>query len=337
MYGDGSAAEPSEAEAVFETMLEEWSRQQGDTGRFESSTLIFREQAVRRFAAFAAAYPWQWSPGHVDGWIDDLMERRRAQLTVRGYRTALRLFCDYLTSPHNRWLTECASRFGRVPAQVVPDGEEARLAGYRGDPARRPMTRKEVQLFLDHADDQVEVALSRGHKGALARYRDAAVFKVIYAWGLRCSEASGLDVLDFHPHADTPELGRFGSLSVRSGRRIRGLPPPRRTVVSLMPWAVEAVEDYLGHVRPRYRGNHQHALWLTERGGRLRTREIEERFAAYRDALDLDKALTPHCMRSAYMAHLLEDGADLTYVQEQVGHRFATTTATCARSAEETA
>jgi integrase/recombinase XerC len=80
-----------------------------------------------------------------------------------------------------------------------------------------------------------------------------------------------------------------------------------------------------------------HALWLTEPGSRLRTREIEARFAAYQDALNLDKALTRHCMRSAYMAHLLEDGADLAFVQEQVGHRFAATTATCVRSAEGTA
>ncbi|WP_338324699.1 tyrosine-type recombinase/integrase [Nonomuraea polychroma] len=123
---------------------------------------------------------------------------------------------------------------------------------------------------------------------------------------------------------------------MRSGRLIRGLAPQRRTVVSLMPWAVEAVQDYLNHVRPRYRGNHQHALWLTERGSRMGTREIEDRFAVYRDALGLDKALTPHCMRSAYMAHLLQDGADLAFVQEQVGHRFAATTATCVRAAEGT-
>jgi integrase/recombinase XerC len=72
---------------------------------------------------------------------------------------------------------------------------------------------------------------------------------------------------------------------------------------------------------------------MTERGGRLGTREIGARFAAYRDALNLDKALTPHCMRGAYMAHLLEDGADLAFVQEQVGHRFPATTTTCVRSA----
>ncbi|WP_240776882.1 tyrosine-type recombinase/integrase [Nonomuraea basaltis] len=156
-----------------------------------------------------------------------------------------------------------------------------------------------------------------------ARYRDVTVFKVVYAWGLRGSEASGLDVTDFHSHADAPELGRFGSLYVRASGRTRGQPPRRRTILSVMPWAVEAVQAYLADVRPRYRAGHRPALWLTERGGRLRAREIEQRFATYRDALGLDGALTPLCMRNAYMAHLVEDGADPAFVQEQVGHRCA--------------
>ncbi|NBE96770.1 site-specific integrase [Nonomuraea sp. KC401] len=338
MYGYGSATGPSEEAVVFDSMLEGWSRQQAGARRLQPPTIAFREQAVRRFATFAAAYPWQWSSEHVGRWIAHLVERRRAQSTVRRYQSALRLFCDYVTSPRHGWPVECEARFGRAPAQVFNDwSANTNLTGYRGDPARRPMTREEVQLFLDHADDQVEVALRHGRKGALARYRDATVFKVLYAWGLRCSEASGLDVYDFVPHAGVPELGRFGSLDIRAGRRIGGLPPQRRTVVSLMPWAVEAVQDYLHHIRPRYRGNDQDALWLTERGSRLGIREIEDRFAAYRDALDLDRALTPHCMRTAYMAHLLEDGSDLAFVQKQVGHSFAVTTAACVRTVGGTA
>ncbi|WP_188192183.1 tyrosine-type recombinase/integrase [Nonomuraea sp. SYSU D8015] len=320
-------------DALFEAMLDGWARQQRGAGRSQPSTIDFREHVVRRFARFAGAPPWQWSPEHVDKWISHLTgELRRAQSTVRSYQAALRLFCDYVAAPHSGWRAQCEARFGRAPEQVCPDADaDGRLAGYHGDPGRRPMTREEVQRFLDYADDQVEAALRQGHKGALARYRDATLFKVVYAWGLRGSEASALDVTDFHPHPEAPDLGRFGSLYIRSGRRVRDLPPRRRTVVSVMPWAVEAVKDYLAEVRPRYRSSLRPAMWPTERGGRVRTREIEDRFAAYRDALGLDRALTPHCMRSAYMAHLLADGASLAFVQEQVGHRFAVTTANCVR------
>ncbi|GAA2412992.1 hypothetical protein GCM10010404_83670 [Nonomuraea africana] len=296
---------------VFDAMLEGWLWQQRSTGRFQASTLVFREQIVRRFARFTGAYPWQWSPEHVDRWgIHLTVELRRAQSTVRGYQAALRFFCGYVIESRSGWPALCQARFGRAPEQVCHEwNTDAHLVDYHGDPGRRPMTREEIQRFLDHADGQVDVALRRGHKGALACYRDATVFKVLYAWGLRCSEASALDVTDFHPHEGAPELDRFGSLYVRAGKRAKGLPPRRRTVVSVMPWAVEAVQDYLVHIRPRFRAAHQPALWPTERRGRLGTKEIEGRFAAYRDALGLDKALTPHCLRSAYTVHVLEDGA----------------------------
>src|SRR5207247_1833058 len=80
------------------------------------------------------------------------------------------------------------------------------------------------------------------------------------------------------------------------GKASRGSPPRRRTVCTVMPWAAEAVQDYVVNIRPRYGFAGRPALWLTERGGRLRPRQIEERFAAYRDALKLPAELVPHCL-----------------------------------------
>ena len=94
-----------------------------------------------------------------------------------------------------------------------------------------------------------------------------------------------------------------------------------------MPWAVEAVQEYLAEVRPAYGASATSALWLTERGGRISTRHINERFAAYRDALGLPVELTPHCLRHSYVSHLVEDGVDPLFVQQQVGHSWASTTA----------
>jgi site-specific recombinase XerD len=94
-----------------------------------------------------------------------------------------------------------------------------------------------------------------------------------------------------------------------------------------MPWAAEAVGDYVANVRPRYGFPDRPALWLTERGGRLRPRQIEERFAAYRDALRLPSELVPHCLRHSHVTHQIEDGVDPAFVQRQVGHRYQSTTA----------
>jgi integrase/recombinase XerC len=316
--------------AVFDAMLEGWARQQIGGQRLQEKTVRSRRNLVLRFGEFAGAYPWQWSAAHVDEWMTYLTaELKRAQSTIRGYQTVLRLFCDYVTSPHYQWPAECEKRFGTHPVQICHEWNTvAHLVDYEGDPERRPMTREEIQLFLDYADDQVDRAVRAGRKGALAAYRDATVFKVIYGWGLRCTETSKLDTVDFHRNPKAPELGRLGSLQVRWGKATKGSPPRRRTVLSVMPWAVEAVEDYMTNVRARYgQAELKNALWLTERGGRLQSREIEERFAAYRDALGLDRVLVPHCLRHSHVTHQIEDGADPVFVQNQVGHRYASTTA----------
>lgn len=316
-------------DAVFEAMLEGWARQQRGGRRLKKDTIQGRQQVVRRFMEAVNEYPWTWTPGHVDEWMTYLVaEKERAKETIRGHQGALRMFCDYITSPYYEWPGQCEARFGAHPVQVCHEWNTvAHLADCEGRPERRPMTRDEIQCFLDHADEQVDRAERLGRKGALAAYRDATVFKAIYGWGLRCNEASRLDTCDFYRSPKAPELGRFGKLQVRYGKASRGSPPRRRTVLSVMPWAVEAVEDYVVNIRPRYRASSGPALWLTERGGRLKPREIEDRFAQYRDELGLEKALTPHCLRHSHVTHQIEDGADPLFVQEQVGHRFASTTA----------
>ncbi|MDR3034375.1 MAG: hypothetical protein LBV78_14895, partial [Kitasatospora sp.] len=85
------------------------------------------------------------------------------------------------------------------------------------------------------------------------------------------------------------------------GKAVRGQPPRRRNVPSVMGWAVEAVADYTENIRPRFGCEGHPALWVTERGGRLRPAEINARFVAYRDALGLPEALTPHSLRHSWV------------------------------------
>ena len=64
-----------------------------------------------------------------------------------------------------------------------------------------------------------------------------------------------------------------------------------------MGWAVEAVADYVENIRPRFGCDDHPAVWVTERGGRVKPAEINARFGAYRDALGLPKELSPHSLR----------------------------------------
>jgi site-specific recombinase XerD len=238
------------------------------------------------------------------------------------------MFMGYVCDARYGWVAECEGRFGDHPTQICHEWNTAdHVADYEGGPGRRPFTRVELQAFFDHADGVVVTAQQRGRKGGLAAWRDSVLFKVTYAWGLRRREVSMLDTTDFSANAAAPELGRFGMLAVRYGKALRGSPPRRRNVATVMPWAVEALTEYLTEVRPAYQPGARAALWLTERSSRISVRHMNERFAAYRDDLGLPAELSPHCLRHAYVSHLVEDGVDPLFVQQQVGHSHAATTA----------
>jgi site-specific recombinase XerD len=137
-----------------------------------------------------------------------------------------------------------------------------------------------------------------------------------------------LDVADFTANPAAPGLGRLGVCQVRYGKAMRGSPPRRRAVATVMPWAAEALAQYLADVRPRFGCGSHPALWLTERKGRISPRQIDDRFAAWRAAASLPRELSVHCLRHSYISHLIEDGADPLFVQFQAGHSWASTTAT---------
>jgi integrase/recombinase XerC len=317
-------------DAMFEAMLSGWRAQQVARGLREDS-IGARERLMRRFGEFAGEYPWRWEPGHVDEWSLALTaEHHLAPSTIRSYQCSLRQFNSYLCDSRYGWVDACQREFGRGvhPVPVVHEWNTIpHLNDYEGDPEARPFTREELQRFLDYADEQVDRAVAAKRKGALAAYRDATLFKVLYGWGLRRTEASKLDAPDFGRNPAAPEFGRYGMLNVRYGKAKRGQPPRRRNVASVMAWAVDAVRDYAENIRPRFGCAEHPALWVTERGGRIKPAEINARFVAYRDALGLPEALTPHSMRHSYVSHLTEDGVDRRFIQCQVGHEVDSSTA----------
>jgi integrase/recombinase XerC len=321
--GDG-AVPVSPGAALLEEMLAGWRRQQ-QARRLSTRLIGERERLVRQFAAFTSCWPWQWAAAQAESW---LASGGWAHSTLRSYQGALALFLDYVCDPRYGWVAECEQRAGAVPVQVFHErNSPAHAAEYEGRPGRRPLTRAELQAFFDAADDHVERAAGSRRKGWLAAFRDAALFKVVYGWGLRRREAAMLDVADFAPNPAAPEFGQFGVCHVRFGKAMRGSPPRRRAVATVMPWAAEALGQYLEEVWPRYGQPGHPALWLTERGERILPRGIDERFAAWRAAAGLPGVLSVHCLRHSYVSHLIEDGADPLFVQFQAGHSWASTTA----------
>ena len=207
-------------DAMFEAMLRGWRAQQTARGLRED-TIVPRERLVRRFGEFTNEYPWAWSPGHMDQWSLHLKsERHLAPSTIRAYQGSLRRFSEFLVDARYGWAVACEREFGpgSHPVAICHEWNTvAHLNDYEGDPEARPFTREEMQRFLDYADEQVDRAVRARRKGALAAYRDATVFKVIYGWG---PEPGGSGVRPVW-HAQRPVWqGQAGAAAAAAERRL---------------------------------------------------------------------------------------------------------------------
>lgn len=174
--------------------------------------------------------------------------------------------------------------------------------------------------------------------------RDQALLELIYAAGLRVSEACSLDVRDVDlgaPHASTAASstdsvggGTEGGSSVgnrgvgsRSVKIRQGKGRKDRTVPMGLK-AVRAIEAYLParHAWLEALGrSSEEALFITPRARRLGPRTVR-RLLARREQATGVRRVSPHALRHSFATHLLGEGADLKAIQEMLGHSSLRTT-----------
>ncbi|MFI2031839.1 tyrosine-type recombinase/integrase [Streptomyces buecherae] len=312
-------------------MKEGWARQQ--SARFlQKATIAPRIRMIERLFEFSGQYPWQWTPAEGEAFIAHLRSGTRPiqMSTARTYEVVIELFVEYLRDSRYGWGETCLEHFGEVPQVVFHEGNSVvHTTEYEADPRRRPLTYDEVQALFDAAERRPAAIRSRGRKGALAAMRDAAALKVVYAYGTRRREASRLDLTDLRRNRRAAQFGQFGTMMVRFGKASKGEPPRRRTVLLVpeMDWVTDVLDEWLTEVRPHFSPGRHPALWVTERAGRLSPRSLNEAFVAAREGAGLDEDLDLHCLRHSYITHLTEFGYPARFVQEQVGHSHASTTA----------
>jgi len=97
-------------------------------------------------------------------------------------------------------------------------------------------------------------------------------------------------------------------------------------VLTVMPWSVEVIEQWVTEVWPHCRYGDGSALWPSERQERINEHRFNVSFARLAQRAGCHGGLSPHCLRHSYVTHLIEDGFDGLFVQQQVGHEHASTT-----------
>lgn len=176
--------------------------------------------------------------------------------------------------------------------------------------ALAPKLDKRLPSFLSQQDIERLLAITDTSPYGL---RDRALLELVYAGGLRVSEAAGLDL-------ENLDLGR-------QEVRVWGKGSKERMVVIGIP-SKETMERYLAESRPALRGKLKgQALFLNRYGQRLSVRYIQMivKSRALEAGLDPTR-VHAHTLRHSFATHLLDGGADLRVVQELLGHSSPQTT-----------
>jgi integrase/recombinase XerD len=171
----------------------------------------------------------------------------------------------------------------------------------RGRRLPRVLTRGEVTKLLEQPKG-VEPAARR----------DRALLEILYACGLRASEAISLEVGDVDLEARVVRARGKGS---------------KERVVPIGTAALDAVRGYLQRGRPELvRGRNEKRLFVNFRGGPLTRQGLYKIVLKHAKAAGLDDRMSPHTLRHTFATHLLAGGCDLRSVQEMLGHADVSTT-----------
>lgn len=170
------------------------------------------------------------------------------------------------------------------------------------------LTVAEVERLLDAAGPA---------DGGSPRLRDRVLLELLYAAGLRISEALRLDMDDLSLD------GAFVRV-IGKGDKERLVPIGDVAVDVLRLWIDGPRAALLGmnHVAPSRGG----ALFLGSHGLRWSRQQAWTAVKRAAAAAGLSDRVSPHTLRHSFATHLLEGGADLRIVQELLGHASISTT-----------
>jgi integrase/recombinase XerD len=262
------------------------------------------------------------------------LERGLSRNTLEAYRSDLLQFGEFLD---RRGLEPAAVVHGEVATflselEVAPSTLSRKVACLRsfyrylrreGAVAHDPTAdlrgpRKPQRLPRVLTREQVARLLEQPRGTAPLALRDRALLELMYACGLRASEAIGLELKD----VDLDE----GLLCARGkGSKERIVPVGRQ--------AVTAVRAYERSGRPALTAAGsgstsavQARLFLNSRGGGLTRQGLYKIIQGHARRAGLEERMSPHTLRHSFATHLLAGGCDLRSLQEMLGHADLATT-----------
>lgn len=186
---------------------------------------------------------------------------------------------------------------------------------------RTTMNLEEIEKFLSVAYDEKPCNLPEWPGAIPARplkitseefiwIRDIAILELLFVGGLRVSELCGLNLYDIN-------LKHYAIMIHGKGNKERMIYLENKEVIL-------ALNSYLYH---RKNSNIDlPCLFITKFGMVLSTQAVRNLVTKYTRLAGIKKNITPHVFRHTFATLLLEEGVDIKYIQDFLGHSSISTT-----------
>ena len=275
----------------------------------------------------------------IDRWFTWLQERNYSTKTVEARKWSLRTFLTWaeerdlhrpgqITKPilesYQRWLYRYRKANGK-PLGITT--QRARLGAIQNffqwlcknnqltaNPAadlelpRKPAKILPRALTIAQVDEILNIPDITDPLGI----RDRAILELFYSTGIRRSEITRIDIEDLDQE--------------RAVMTIRGKGNKGR-IVPVGQRALNWLQKYLELTRPLLHINqNEHALFLTGYGERFSPGSIGNWVKRTMEKADINQLGSCHLLRHSCATHMLENGADIRFIQQLLGHARLDTT-----------
>ena len=160
----------------------------------------------------------------------------------------------------------------------------------------------DIDRIIDSVDKKTDIG-----------QRNQCILEVLYGCGLRVSELVDLKIsnINFKEKFIVVE---------GKGEKMRLVPLASSTA--------EYLQDYIKNVRSKIKINkkHEDIVFLNTRGTNMSRVIVFIIIKELTQKAGINKNISPHTFRHSFATHLLQNGADLRFIQEMLGHSSITTT-----------
>ena len=237
----------------------------------------------------------------LDGWADkngeDLVVLTRTDLR----EWLIDLSAETLSENSKRRLISAVRGFYKFlmfDGHIKNNPAEDLVAPQKGVYLPRFLNQSEIEMLLSVPDTSTEIGL-----------RDRAILELMYASGLRVSEAANVRIND---------IDLDGGILTTTGKGSK----TRRVPVGAS--AIEWIRSYLA-VRRRKENIEINNMFVNAAGSPIDRQVIYVSITQYAERCGLT-GVSPHTLRHSFATHLIQNNADIRSVQQMLGHADISTT-----------